>query len=166
MATVSSLSPYTDIPGLQQAVQILHLALSCFYMSCNFMSYIFSRPSVSTTSAIYPRLAASIWTVQSTDCNIRTKRNWHLNGTDENRVPFAGPTLDILRRCCVLWTFDTGEPTASRVQLPDSFYCRFTERYNSAAARRLAGSENSMDKPSSRNRSYLRCKRNRVYKFC
>jgi len=45
-ATVSSLSPYTDIPGLQQAVQILHLALSCFYMSCNFMSCIFSRPWV------------------------------------------------------------------------------------------------------------------------
>ena len=35
------IAPYTVIPGLQQAVQILHLALSCLIMSCNFMYCIF-----------------------------------------------------------------------------------------------------------------------------
>ena len=45
-ATVEEIAPYTVIPGLQQALQILHFALSCFFMSCNFWSCI-SGPALS-----------------------------------------------------------------------------------------------------------------------
>ena len=45
---------YTVIPGLQKAPQILHSALSYFFMSCNFMSCIF-RSCI--FSAPYPHLS-------------------------------------------------------------------------------------------------------------